>query len=115
MPVLKIKKNGTWKEVWGGLGSPSSSLPKLTTVFLYASAWGGSSAPYSQVVNVNGVNAISKVDLQPSHEQIVSLQDSEISLMASNNNGVVTVYAFGGKPTRDYKMQMLITDIEVIA
>lgn len=117
MPVLKIKKNGSWVEVWGALSGSTGggSLPRLTTVSIPASGWIGSSSPYNQVISVNGVNANSKLDLQPTSEQISSLQDSEISLMASNNNGVVTVYAFGGKPTVDYNMQILITDVEVIA
>lgn len=117
MPVLKIKKNGSWVEVWGALsdGSSGGLLPRLTTVSIPASGWGGSSSPYSQIVTVNGVNANSKLDLQPTSEQITSLQDSEISLMASNNNGTVTIYAFGGRPSLDYEMQILITDVEVIA
>jgi hypothetical protein len=115
MPVLKIKKNGSWVEVWGALSSASGTLPKLTTVSIPASGWGGSVSPYSQVVTVSGVNANSKLDLQPTSAQIAELQDADISLMASNNNGVVTVYAFGGKPSSDYEMQMLITDVEVIA
>lgn len=119
MPVLKIKKSdGTWQEVWGCINSGTATggaLPKLTTVSIPASGWGGSSSPYSQVVSVNGVNANSKLDLQPTSAQISSLQESEVSLMASNNNGVVTVYAFGGKPTVNYNMQILITDVEVIA
>ena len=116
MPVLKIKKNGSWQEVWGAVGGSSggANVPKLTTITLSASKWGGSSSPYSQVVTCNGVNANSKLDLQPTAAQIVALQDAEISLMASNNNGIVTVYAFGGKPTENYQMQVLITDVEVI-
>lgn len=116
MPVLKIKKNGVWQEVWGGLGGTSggANMPKLTTITLSASKWSGSSSPYSQVVTCSGVNANSKLDLQPTAAQITKLQDAEISLMASNNNGTVTVYAFGGKPTENYQMQVLITDVEVI-
>lgn len=117
MPVLKIKRtDGTWQEVWGALNDTSNTVskPKLATVTISASKWGGSTSPYSQVVSVNGVNANSKLDLQPTPAQIVELQDAEISLMASNNNGVVTVYAIGGKPISNYTMNVLITEVVVV-
>lgn len=116
MPVLKIRKNGSWVEVWGALSSTSGgSMPKLATITIPASGWGGESSPYSQVIAVAGVNANSKLDLQPTSAQISELQEAEISLMAVNNNGVVTIYSFNGKPTSDYEMQLLITDVEVIS
>ena len=117
MPVLKIKKaDGTWKEVWGALSDVSggASAPKLTTITMFANAWEGDSAPYSQMVECNGVNVNSKLDLQPTPNQIVELQDAEISLMAANNNGVVTVYAFNGKPESDMVMNVLITEVTIV-
>lgn len=116
MPVLKIKKaDGTWQEVWGALSSGGgAAAPKLTTITMLASAWEGSSHPYSQVVECSGVNANSKLDLQPTPTQIVELQDTGISLMATNNNGVVTVYAIGNKPTSDYTMDVLITEVVTV-
>lgn len=118
MPVLKIKKtDGTWQEVWGALSSGSgdgASAPKLTSITMLASAWSGDSNPYSQVVTCNGVNVNSKLDLQPTPTQIVELQDAEISLMATNSNGTVIVYAIGGKPTSDYTMDVLITEVVVV-
>ena len=118
MPVLKIKKNGVWVEVWGSTGSGSGGdiavLPKLTTISLLASAWTGDTSPYSQVVVCNGINTNSKVDLQPTPEQLIALQDAEISLMATNENGVLTIHSFNDKPSTDMGMQVLITDVEVI-
>ena len=117
MPVLKIKKtDGTWQEVWGAITDNSSvSMPKLVTVTIPASGWSGSSSPYSQVIECSNVNANSKLDLQPTPAQLLELQDAEISLMITNNNGVVTVYSFYGKPENDLEMQILITDVEVIS
>ena len=89
-------------------------LPRIVTVTLVADAWEGSSNPWSQVVTVNGVSVNSKVDLQPTAHQIVALQNADIALMAENNNGVVTVYALGGKPTTDYTMQVLITEVAYV-
>lgn len=116
MPVLKIKKNGVWQEVWGSLSGSSSSVdaPKLTTISMPVSAWKGSNNLYSQVVSVSGVNANSKLDLQPTPTQVVELQDAEISLMATNNNGAVIIYAIGNKPTSDYVMNVLITEVVVV-
>ena len=90
MPVLKIKKtDGTWQEVWGAIADTSSvSAPKLTSVTMRANAWQGISNPYSQVVTCSGVNVNSKLDLQPTPTQIVELQDAEISLMLTNNQGI---------------------------
>ena len=115
MPVLKIKKNGVWVEVWGAtINTSTASAPKLSTITMYIDAWEGFDSLYSQVVACNGVNANSKLDLQPTPNQIVELQDAEISLMATNNNGVVTVYAIGDKPTVDYTMDVLITEVAVV-
>lgn len=87
------------------------NAPKTTTVTLSASGWSGSSNPWSQVVNINGVTANSKVDLQPTASQIVELQNADIMLMVENNAGVTTAYAIGGKPTSTYTMQALITEV----
>ena len=117
MPVLKIKKSdGTWQEVWGCVNASSGGAvaPKLTSITMSAANWSGSSNPWSQVVSCNGVNVNSKLDLQPTPSQIVELQDAEISLMATNTNGVVTVYAIGNKPTSDYTMDVLITEVTVV-
>lgn len=118
MPVLKIKKNGSWVEVWGAIGGGSGGegvcAPKLTSITMKADAWDGSQSPYSQVVVCSGVNVSSKIDLQPTPSQITELQNAEISLMATNNNGVVTVYSFNDKPSSDLTMQVLITEVTVI-
>ena len=117
MPVLKIKKNGSWVEVWGATSDISDgnvSAPKLTTITIPASNWEGSASPYSQVVTVNGVNQNSKLDLQPTPTQIVELQDAEISLMLTNTNGIVTVWAIGGKLDIDYTIDVLITEVTVV-
>lgn len=89
-------------------------IPKITNTTLYAANWTGDANPWSQVVNMNGITVNSKVDLQPTAVQIVELQNSDIALMAENNDGVITVYAIGSKPTIDYTMQALITEVTVV-
>ena len=117
MPVLKIKKSdGTWQEVWGctSNGSEGAVAPKLTSITMLATNWGGDSNPYGQVVACNGVNVNSKLDLQPTPTQIVELQDAEISLMLTNTNGTVTAWAIGNKPTSDMAMDVLITEVTLV-
>ena len=118
MPVLKTKKGNQWVEVWGstGGGSGGSAVQKLITITLLEDSWIKKNDDcYSQVVVCSGINQNSKLDPQPTPEQWLGLCDDEISLMASNNNGVVTVYSFYGKPSGDIEMQFSITDVEVIS
>ena len=89
----------------------SKNTPKRTTITLPAASWTGSSNPWSQVVTIKSVHSKNKIDLQPTAAQIVDMQNNEIALMAENNNGTVTVYAIGNKPTVDYTIQVLITEV----
>lgn len=87
---------------------------KMTTINLLASNWTGINSPYSQVVTVNGVTENSKIDLQPTPTQLIELQNDDIALMISNENGTVTAYALNYKPISDYTMQVLITEVEYV-
>ena len=89
-------------------------LPRITTITLRASNWTGNSNPWSQVVNITAdanIGISSKLDPQPTAQQIVSMQNEEISIMLSNECGHVVAYAIGNKPTVDYTMQALITEV----
>lgn len=87
--------------------------PIYTQVKLYASAWVGAEDPYSQVVKIAGVTAHSKVDLLPSVEQLAIFHDKDIAFVTENEDGVVTVYAIGDKPTQDYTIEVCITEVTV--
>ena len=89
-------------------------MPRVSTINLSTSAWTGSSAPYSQVVTINTVTSATKVELNPTVAQIVSLQREDIALSAENNNGVVTVYSFGGKPSTDMTMQVTLQEVAYV-
>lgn len=82
-----------------------------TTVTLLASAWEGYSAPYSQVVTIDGVTENTQVDLRPTATQTAEMQDEDIAFMAENDNGVVTVYSINGKPEIDYEVQAVLTEV----
>ena len=89
-------------------------LPRVATITLAAANWSGSSAPYSQVVEIESVTAASKIDLQPTMAQLSSLMSEDIALMAENVNGVVTIYSFGGKPSSNMSMQVLIQEVSYV-
>ena len=86
---------------------------KLATVTILASAWVGSDSLYSQVVAIDGITEYSKVDLLPSVEQLAIFFNKNVSFVTENEDGVVTVYAIGDKPTLDYTMQAQITEVAV--
>ena len=85
----------------------------LAEIRLPAAAWMGEESPYSQVVSVPGVGENSMVNLQPSVEQLKIFQDKEIAFSTENDNGLVTVYVFGDKPSLDYTIQATIMEVVV--
>lgn len=96
------------------LTSSSTVAPtRLTEVTLLAVNWVGTESPYSQVVAIDGVTEYSKVDLQPSVEQLEIFHDKDIAFSTENEDGVITVYAIGDKPTQDYTIQATVTEVSV--
>ena len=84
---------------------------RVTTISLPSSRWVGSDNLHSQVVSIAGVTPYSKVDLLPSVEQLAIFHDKDVAFVTENEDGVVTVYAIGDKPTQDYTMQAQITEV----
>jgi len=90
-------------------------LPRVATITLSASGWTGNSAPYAQTVTVNTVTAATKVELNPTVAQLLSLQSDDIALMAENDGtGVITVYSFGGKPSADMTIQATLQEVAFV-
>jgi hypothetical protein len=89
----------------------NSTTVRVSSITLTANGWIGTSNPWSQVVVVDGVTGKTKIDLYPTATQMIALQDNDIALMAENNDGTVTVYAFGEKPTVDYTIQATLTEV----
>jgi hypothetical protein len=85
----------------------------IVNVTLSASAWIGDGNLHSQVVSVNGVTKYSKVDLLPSAEQLAIFHNKDVAFVTENEDGVVTVYAIGEKPTNDYVIQASVTEVAV--
>lgn len=93
--------------------SGGGSVARLTSITLLASSWTGSNSLYSQVVSIPGITEYSKVDLLPSVEQLAIFHNKDVAFVTENEDGVVTVYAIGDKPTLDYTMQAQITEVLV--
>lgn len=95
----------------GTLQRKQITSSKTSTISLSASNWTTATNVYSQVVTVAGATTNSKVDIYPTPEQLVELQNAGIALVAVNEDGVVTVYAINNKPTSDYDMQVTLTEV----
>ena len=91
----------------------AKSLVKTVSISLPSSNWMEESANrYYQVVTIAGTTEFSKVDLQPTAEQLVIFHEKDIAFVTENEDGVVTVYCIGQKPVSDYTIQATITEVE---
>lgn len=96
-----------------GIVALSKAPPaRLAEVTLLASAWVGTDNLHSQVVSIDGVTPYSKVDLLPSVQQLAIFASKNVTFVTENEDGVVTVFAIGDKPTQDYTMQVQITEVK---
>lgn len=87
--------------------------PKEVEITLLASNWLTGSNWYYQTVHIEGITKYSKVDLTPSIEQLAIFRDKDLTFVTENEDGVVTVYALGDKPTNDYTIQATIKEVRV--
>lgn len=86
----------------------------LTSITLKAANWitdPEEDRLHSQAVIISGITANSKVDLQPSVEQLAIFHEKDLAFVTENNLGIVTVYAIGDKPMNDYTIQATITEV----
>lgn len=109
--ALQYGAGGSISVTMEGPFGGSGTAVKLTQITLPAANWKGAESPYSQVVVVDGVSVSSKVDLQPSVEQLEIFHDKDIAFSTENDRGVVTVYAIGDKPSNDYTIQASIMEV----
>lgn len=96
-------------KMMGPYGSVAIRAVELT---LTAENWKGAVSPYAQTVAVDGATLTSKIDLQPSAEQLEQLRMANTALAAENDGGLVTVYAFGDKPAGVLTLQATVTEVQ---
>ena len=97
------------------------AVPKTVTVTLLAANWSAATDDNgdtientwgqvvlqgSEVITVN-----SKVDLQPSTIQLATFKQQGVAFVAENEDGVVTVFCVGPKPTTDISLQSTVTEV----
>lgn len=89
-------------------------LPKPISVTIYADKWEQASDDrWYQVVTVDNatITSNSKVDLQPSSEQLTIFHEKDLAFVTENEDGVVSVFCVGQVPTNDYTIQATITEV----
>lgn len=87
------------------------SVVPAASVTLRATSWVGSGTSYYQEVPVAGVTSSTKIDLQPTAEQLAEFHHKVLAFVAENNGGKVTIYAIGDKPTSDHTIQITKTEV----
>ena len=92
----------------------AGSTTQISSVTLAASKWVGTGSPYSQVVTIPGATNNSKINLNPTVEQLNIFHNKDLAFVVGNKNGVITVYCIGQKPANDYTMQVSITEVNRI-
>ena len=97
---------------------PKNNKLLLTNINFIANNWVtepvsvGDVAKYSQQISVDNITKNSKIDLQPTEEQLLDMQHDNIEIQIINDNGVITAYAYNHAPTKDYVMQATIEEID---
>lgn len=90
----------------------AKSLVRTVYINLPASSWTKEDdSQHYQVVSVDGITEYSKIDLQPTLEQLVVFYEKDITFVAVNNGGTVYVYCIGQQPANNYTLQATVTEV----
>jgi hypothetical protein len=91
-------------------------LPKPASVTIYPDKWiQASDDRFYKVVDVNNatVTPNSKVDLQPSSEQLSIFHEKDLAFVAENEDGVISIFCVGQVPTNEYTIQIIVTEVNI--
>ena len=92
----------------------SKTAVKTVDIILLSSAWVEDGVNrYSQIITVDGTTQYSKIDLQPTPEQLTIFYEKDVAFVTENDNGIITIYCIGQKPANDYTIQATITEVKV--
>lgn len=89
-------------------------MPTPASITLYADRWQqAADKRYFQEVTVANamITPNSKVDLQPSSEQLAIFHEKDLAFVAENEDGVVSVFCIGQTPTNDYVIQATVMEV----
>lgn len=89
----------------------NSPYVRKTHVTLFADKWVENEGGFSQVVDVEGVTPNSVLSISFSENQLKAFHAKDLTFVAGNKNGVVTVYITGQKPQNDYEMQVTMKEV----
>lgn len=91
-----------------------SQTNKITTINVLANKWVYIEEDvYSQVINIEGTTNKSLINISLTLEQHIIFRRKDITFFVGNNNGIITVYCIGQKPTNDYTLQVKITEVAI--
>lgn len=91
-------------------------LPKPASVTIVPNKWAqATDNRFYQIVTVNNatITPNSKVDLQPSSEQLAIFHEKDLAFVTENDNGVISVFCVGQVPTNEYTMQCTVTEVNI--
>ena len=95
----------------GDKGDTGDAGVTLGSITLVAGGWSGS-GPYAQTAALAGLPAAALVNLQPTAEQLMLLQQQGVTVLtAANQDGVLTVYALGAAPQDELTLQVTVTPV----
>ena len=96
-----------------------NTAPKPTTISLYGANWNSTDSEdiYMQEITdqlVGKITEYSKIDLQPTPEQLKMFHEKDVTFTTVNEDGRIFVYAIGIKPVQDYSdIQITITEVTI--
>lgn len=105
----------TAANIASALGYTPSAKPAVKSITLNTS-WSGTSEPFSHSVTVSGytITSNSKVSMQPDNTVLAQLTaDGVTAMWIENNNGTLTAYARGAKPTASLTIQVTVQEVTV--
>lgn len=121
IPRLKIGDGVSEFSALPYMSIDSFVLPSQASVIIYHDKWEQVKDAfgnviknrYYQYVDVNNatITPNSKVDLQPTPEQLLAFREKDLTFTAINAGGQVRVCVVGQKPTNTYTLKATVTEV----
>ena len=84
---------------------------RMCVIFLPADGWKGAEWEFQMQITVENISNRSRIDLYPSGENLTALRKMGCGLVIKNEDGTVTAYAIGSRPTQDITVQAAIVEV----